>query len=187
MSDDVRNSKNFTATGSNGCSAKNRNQSQNQSQQDQIAHDLVCICCPIGCALHVEEVATTAAAATPNANVANAVHAAREFIVTGNKCPRGKKYAIAEMIAPMRTLTSTVKIVGAFYPVISVKTAAPIPKEKIFAVMDVLSDIEVKAPLRVGDVVVKNVAGTGVDVVATKNLPEFSSDYEGYPKNLDCS
>jgi len=113
---------------------------------------MICICCPIGCNLQVEK--------TPDG-----------FAVTGNKCPRGEQYAIEEMTAPKRILTSTVKITGSSYPVISVKTSNPIPKEKIFAIMEIFSDIEVKAPIHVGDIIVKNIANTGVDIVATKTLP----------------
>jgi CxxC motif-containing protein len=113
-------------------------------------HELVCICCPIGCDLHINKTA-------------------EGYAVTGNKCPRGKKYAIDELTAPTRIVTSTVKVTGGLYPVISVKTASPIPKDKIFVVMEVLTDISVKAPVKVGDVIVQNVAGTGVNIVATKN------------------
>ena len=112
---------------------------------------MTCICCPIGCALQVKKTAAG-------------------FIVTGNKCPRGKQYAIAEMTAPNRIVTSTVAIIGALHPVISVKTEYPIPKDKIFAVMDLLSDVELQAPIHIGDVVVKNISATGVNVVATKNF-----------------
>jgi CxxC motif-containing protein len=130
------------------------NQTQRPQVQSAVQHfpqDITCICCPIGCSLHIEK------------------SAAGEFMITGNKCARGKKYAVEEMTAPQRIVTSTVKVSGGVYPVISVKTAAAVPKEKIFAVMDVLSDVDVSAPIRVGDVVVPNVAGTGVDIVATKN------------------
>lgn len=81
----------------------------------------------------------------------------------------------ANITAPKRVIASTVKIVGWLHPVIPVKTAAPIPKEKIFAVMEALSAIEVTAPIQVGAVVVENVAGTGVDVVATKSAAATQS------------
>ncbi len=112
--------------------------------------EMTCICCPIGCTLHVEKSGDT-------------------YKVTGNKCPRGEKYGIEEMTAPTRIVTSTVAIEGHMHPVIPVKTVDPIPKEKIFAIMDVLSDVKLQAPVKVGDVVVKNVADTGVDIVTTKN------------------
>lgn len=113
--------------------------------------EMVCICCPKGCSLQIQQKDNS------------------DYIVTGNKCPRGKQYAINEITAPTRIVTSTVKIQGATYPVICVKTTAPIPKEKIFEVMDILNDVSVKAPIKIGDVVVHNIANTGIDIVATKN------------------
>ncbi|MBU0456298.1 MAG: DUF1667 domain-containing protein [Pseudomonadota bacterium] len=111
---------------------------------------LICICCPIGCELQVNK-------------TENGVE------VTGNKCPRGKKYALSEIEAPKRYVTSTVKIEGWMYPVISVKTKEPIPKENIFEVMNVLSDVTIKAPVHVGEIVVKNILNLGVDIIATRN------------------
>ena len=112
--------------------------------------ELTCICCPIGCSLFVR--ATS-----------------EGYEISGNKCPRGKKYALAEMTAPKRIVTSTVKVVAGNHPVVSVKTVDGIPKEKIFEVMDILTKAEIKAPVKVGDVVVSNILDTGVDVVATAN------------------
>ena len=112
--------------------------------------NITCICCPIGCDLKIDQ-------------------AGDEFVVTGNKCPRGKKYVIEESTAPKRVVTSTVKIIGGSYPVISVKTAQAIPKEKIFTIIDILANVAITAPVRVGDIVIKNIADTGVDVVATRN------------------
>jgi CxxC motif-containing protein len=110
--------------------------------------NMTCICCPLGCDLAIAK-------------------SGAEFIITGNKCPRGKKYAIEELTAPKRIVTSTVKITGGVYPVIPVKTAQAIPKEKIFTIMRILANVEVTAPVYVGDIVVKNIADTGINVVAT--------------------
>jgi CxxC motif-containing protein len=112
--------------------------------------NLTCIQCPLGCDLQIEE-------------------SNGEFIVTGNKCPRGKKYAIEEITAPKRIVTTTVKTTGGAHPVIPVKTAEAIPKEKIFTIMGILANVEIAAPIQVGDVVVKNIADTGVNVVTTKS------------------
>lgn len=73
-----------------------------------------------------------------------------------------------ELTAPMRTVTSTVRVTGARMPVISVKTASDIPKEKIEAVMNDIRTICVPAPIHIGDVLLENAAGTGVAVIATK-------------------
>lgn len=113
--------------------------------------NLVCICCPIGCDLKIDQINN-------------------EFTVTGNKCQRGKKYAIEELIAPKRIITSTVKIVGGSYPVIPVKTVVAVPKEKIFTIMNILATVETIAPIHIGDVIIKNIADTGVDIIATKTM-----------------
>lgn len=112
--------------------------------------EITCICCPLGCTLIINREGD-------------------EIQVTGNKCPRGKKYAIEEMTAPKRIITSTVKITGGAHPVLAVKTSAPIPKEKIMEIMDILSDVAVTAPIKIGDVIVKNVAETGTNIIATQN------------------
>jgi CxxC motif-containing protein len=112
--------------------------------------NLTCIQCPLGCDLQIEE-------------------SNGEFVINGNKCPRGKKYAIEEMTAPKRTVTTTVKTIGGTYPVIPVKTAEAIPKEKIFTIMEILANVEIATPIGVGDVVIENIADTGVDVIATKS------------------
>lgn len=111
----------------------------------------VCICCPIGCALE----------ATRNGN---------SVTVTGNTCKRGENYGIAEMTAPTRTVTSTVAVSGGNLTRVPVKTASPVPKPRIFDVLAEIKNKTVTAPVAIGDVIVKNVAGTGVDVVATRNI-----------------
>ncbi len=110
--------------------------------------NMICIVCPIGCELSVERTA-------------------EGVKVEGNKCSRGIPYAEQELIHPMRTITSTVRIDGWIYSVIPVKTSKPIPKDKIVEVMNLLSDVALKAPVKVGDVVIKNVLGLGIDIVAT--------------------
>lgn len=114
--------------------------------------ELTCIGCPMGCAL----------SAVVEDNVVVSVE--------GNTCAKGAAYAKVECIAPRRTVTSTVRIAGAPIPVISVKTREDIPKEMIGACMKALKGITVEAPVHIGDVVLENAAGTGVDVIATKNL-----------------
>lgn len=89
------------------------------------------------------------------------------FTVTGNTCMRGKTYGIAEMTAPIRMVTSLIKYKNA---VTSVKTSAPIPKEKIGAVLEEIKAINIQTTLSCGDVVIANVARTGVSVVVTGNL-----------------
>ena len=114
--------------------------------------NLVCIACPIGCPIEVE------------------LNDAGEVLgVTGNTCPRGEAYARTEVTHPVRSLTTSVKVEGGVHPVVPVKTAAPIPKEKMFDCMQVLNAVTLQAPVAIGDVVVKDICGLGVDVVATNN------------------
>jgi CxxC motif-containing protein len=115
--------------------------------------NMICIGCPVGCRLKVDKVNG-------------------EFVVTGNNCPRGKEYAIEEMTAPKRIVTSTIKVIGGADPVIPVKTSEAIPKEKIFTIMEILANVEVTAPVNIGDVIVKNIADTGANVVATKKVKQ---------------
>lgn len=110
--------------------------------------ELICITCPRGCHLSVDE----------NLNV------------TGNFCPRGAAYAKAELTHPVRMVTSSVNVVSEVESRLPVKTKDPIPKELIFKVMEEIMKVSVKAPIRIGDVVIKDVLGTGVDIVATKNI-----------------
>lgn len=114
--------------------------------------ELICIGCPMGCPLTVE---------MENGEVIE---------VSGNTCPNGDKYARKEVTDPRRTVTSTVRVSGGVLPVTSVKTAADIPKNKIFDCMQEIDKIKLCAPVKIGDIVIKDVLGTGVDVVATKNI-----------------
>lgn len=90
--------------------------------------------------------------------------------LTGNKCARGKVYATKEHTAPERTLTSIVKVQGGVHPVLPVRTNQPIPKDKLKEGMAVAAKIQVEAPITMGDVIVKDFLGLGVDLVATRNL-----------------
>lgn len=112
--------------------------------------ELTCIGCPLGCQITVE---------MENKNVVS---------VTGNTCPRGKAYAEKEVTNPTRIVTSTVKVLGGEKGFTSVKTKEDIPKSKIFDVMNDINSCVAKAPLSIGDVVIDNVAGTGVPVIVTK-------------------
>ena len=90
--------------------------------------------------------------------------------VTGNTCKRGDTYARKEITAPSRTVTTTVRVTGGTYPAVSVKTRSDIPKGMIFECIRCLKDITVKAPVQIGDVILSDAAGTGVDIIATKNV-----------------
>ena len=115
--------------------------------------DLICICCPLGCPMTVT---------LENGQVAH---------VQGNSCKRGELYGQKECTHPTRTVTSSVRVTGGVLPLVSVKTAQDIPKEKIWACMEELKTIRVPAPVKLGDIVCKNIAGTNVDLIATKSIP----------------
>ena len=90
--------------------------------------------------------------------------------VTGNTCKRGDVYARKEVANPTRIVTSTVRVTGGNEAMVSVKTKEDIPKGKIFDCVKALKGIEVPAPVHIGDVILRNVVDTGVDIVATKNV-----------------
>ena len=115
--------------------------------------EIVCIVCPNGCTLNVEQ-------------------NGEAITVTGNKCKRGEDFAVKELTCPMRTICSTVKTNRADFPVLPVRVSADIPKERIFDVMNEINKTTVTAPVRRGDIVIKNVLGLGVDITATDNLPD---------------
>jgi CxxC motif-containing protein len=94
------------------------------------------------------------------------------LLVTGNTCPRGESYARKEVTAPTRIVTSSVRVYGSRSGerMVSLKTASDIPKDRIMDVIRDLRGVAVPAPVRIGDVLFKDVAGTGVDMIATKNV-----------------
>lgn len=114
--------------------------------------NLTCIRCPMGCALTVD------------------IEDGAVVKVTGNTCKRGEDYARKEVTSPTRIVTSTVRVKGGAAPMVSVKTKTDIPKGKIFDCVKALKEVEVEAPVCIGDVILKDVAGTGVDIVAAKNV-----------------
>lgn len=113
--------------------------------------EMTCIRCPLGCAL-------TAVTGKDGS-----------ITVTGNTCPRGAEYAKNELTDPRRTVTSTVRVAGRKNEMVSVKTAADVPKASMLACVEALRQVEVQPPVHIGDIIVRNVAGTGSDIVATQN------------------
>lgn len=111
--------------------------------------EMTCINCPMGCQLTV----------TIDGN---------DIKVTGNACPRGEAYAKDEVIHPTRIVTSSIPVSNGER--VSCKTKMPIPKEKIFDIMKVIKKTKVNPPININDVLIENVCGTGVDIVATKNI-----------------
>ena len=112
--------------------------------------ELICIVCPNGCHLQVDE--------------------ENGFQVTGNACPKGEEYGRNELLHPTRVLTGTVRLHGGPLPRCPVKTNGAIPKEKLLDAARALCGVDIAAPVRRGDVVLADVCGTGVDVVAARDF-----------------
>ncbi|MDD3140034.1 MAG: DUF1667 domain-containing protein [Lachnospiraceae bacterium] len=117
---------------------------------------LTCIGCPLGCAIQV------------------CVKDGKIEDISGNTCKRGEVYARKEMTNPTRIVTSTVKVENGEVTMVSVKTRSDIPKEKIKDCIKELKGIMVQAPIYINDIIKYNVANTGVDVIATKNVQRMS-------------
>jgi CxxC motif-containing protein len=114
--------------------------------------NITCISCPVGCPLTVT------------------LEGGEVTKVEGQGCPRGEVYAKKECVNPTRIFTSSVPVEGGFWEMVSVKTAADVPKSSLAACVEALKGIRLTAPVAIGDVVVANVAGTGVDIVATREV-----------------
>lgn len=111
--------------------------------------ELICICCPKGCHLKVNAEANK---------------------VSGNSCPRGVEYGINEVTNPVRVITSTVKVRNGDVKLVPVKTSSAIPKELNFKCMNEINKAIIEAPIKVGDIIIKNILDTGIDIIATKNI-----------------
>ncbi len=114
--------------------------------------ELICIVCPKGCHLRVDE--------------------ENGYAVTGNSCEKGAAYGKKELTNPTRVVTSTVRVEGGKRRRVSVKTSRDIPKSRIFEAMALLNDVSLQAPVQIGDVVLADILGTGADFVATANCPK---------------
>ncbi|MEG0086226.1 MAG: DUF1667 domain-containing protein [Niameybacter sp.] len=112
--------------------------------------ELTCIGCPLGCHL---------TATLENDQVT---------CVTGNSCKRGLAYAQEECTHPTRLLTTTLPVCNGHLPQVSAKTEKPVPKPLIYACMQALKDLEVEAPIVIGDILCEDLAHTGVNLIATQ-------------------
>jgi CxxC motif-containing protein len=114
--------------------------------------ELICIGCPMGCSLEIEL----------EENIVKKV--------SGNSCKIGENYAVKECTNPMRIVTSSVAVLGGDTDMVSVKTEKDIPKHKIFECIKELKGIKVNSPINIGDTILENVAGTGVNIIATRKI-----------------
>ena len=111
-----------------------------------------CVICPIGCEIDVE---------LQDNDVVS---------IEGSKCAKGKDFVLQELEEPMRILTTTIRIEGAKWAMLPVRTDKPIPKRLLFRVIEELASIELRAPVKMSEVIIGDIAGAGVNIVATRNM-----------------
>ena len=116
----------------------------------------ICITCPRGCALDVT------------------MEGEAVVKMEGNSCKRGIDYVTGELNDPRRMVTTTVRVKGGVHPLAPVYTESPIPKPRVFDLLAEIRKIELRAPVKFGDVVIENALGTGVNILASRNIPAKS-------------
>lgn len=117
--------------------------------------DVTCIVCPLGCRIRV-------------AYSEDAIHSIKDY-----QCEKGKDYAVAEVFNPKRSLATTLTVINGELPLVSVKTSEPVPKQRMFDIMDTIAAIKVDAPVAMGDILIEQVLGLDVNIVATKHVLEI--------------
>jgi len=113
---------------------------------------ITCIVCPIGCKILVRKDGSTV------------------NIIDGNKCKRGIEYARSEALDPRRMLTSSILVLGGEWPLVSVKSSRAVAKKHVFSVLSEIKKANAPAPVRLGQVLIKNVSNTDIDIIATKSI-----------------
>lgn len=114
--------------------------------------EFTCVVCPNGCEIEVR------------------TEAGEVLSVTGALCPKGEAYVKQELINPQRTISTSILVDGGVLPLASVRLTAPVPRDRLFDVMDEIKKISVKAPVAAGTIVIKNVLGFDSNVMVTKNV-----------------
>ena len=117
--------------------------------------ELTCIVCPNGCPLEIGY------ETDPEMKVVN---------IEGHTCDKGPKWAEQEMVRPMRTIASNVVVNNGNFPLVSVRTDAPIPKQSIFPVMEAIRNTRIDAPVAIGEVLISKPAGTDCNIIATRHV-----------------
>ena len=113
--------------------------------------DIRCIVCPTGCMVHVENVNG-------------------ELIIEGHSCQRGEEYAREEFIAPKRILTTTIRVKNGLLPLIPVRSDKPIQKDKLREVLKEIAQTVIKAPIKMGDILIEHVLGLNINIIASRDL-----------------
>ncbi len=121
-----------------------------------ITEKMICITCPMGCTLEVNHDGATV------------------LSVEGNTCKRGEKYVQEELSDPRRMVASTVRVQGGIHPLVPVYTEAPIPKPRIHELLAQLREVELAAPVTMNQVVLENVLGEGINVIASRDMPRVA-------------
>lgn len=121
---------------------------------------VICITCPMGCRLDL----------LLDPDMAHVLE------MEGHACKRAWSYAEKELTSPTRMVTTTVRVRGGIWPLLPVHTASPIGKLAIFLLLQELRRVEVQAPVHCGQVVLANAAGTGVNVLASRDLPAIGEE-----------
>lgn len=111
-----------------------------------------CVTCPVGCEINVE------------------FQDGKVVSMEGNKCDKGEEFVLQELEEPMRILTTTVRLKGARWAMLPVRTDAPLPRRLLLRAIEELAGVELQAPVKLYDVVLKGVAGTGANIIATRNM-----------------
>jgi CxxC motif-containing protein len=114
---------------------------------------MICITCPMGCTLEVTHDGETV------------------LEVDGNTCPRGLAYVEGEIKDPRRMVATTVQVKDGLHPLVPVYTEAPFPKPQIFELLSKLREVEIEAPVSINQVVLRDALGTGIDVIASREMP----------------
>lgn len=114
--------------------------------------EITCIVCPVGCKILVR---------TSKNHIE---------LLDGNKCKKGIEYARNEALDPRRMLTSTIFVKNGEWPLVSVKSSQPVPKDKIFLVLKEIKKISVNAPVKSGHKIINNVANTNINIITTKSI-----------------
>ena len=117
----------------------------------EITTNIICITCPKGCTLEV-------------------THDGQTVVRVNQGCKRGKEYAQRELVDPRRMVATTVRVKGGRHPLLPVATAAPFPKPLIFDLMAELRKLNLESPVRMGEAVLSNALGTGIDVIASRDI-----------------
>ena len=114
--------------------------------------EITCICCPMGCPIAAE------------------IESGIVLSVSGYGCKRGEKYAWQECVSPVRVVTASVAVRGGNLARASVKTSVPVDKALVMRVMNEIHGVSVSAPVHIGDVLVRNIAGSGANLLATRGV-----------------